>query len=128
MGGHSYIPNDFFIFIYILNHIIRNIHNIFSLFFISSSVNSMLYNMLIFIYQQYVIVGSAILFILLEMSSLNLSLIFLRSYFLQSSFFSQSYLPRFIYYYMHLLQFPCRYLFSLVYYFAACLVAFFIPI
>lgn len=91
-GNHFYIPDCFCIFVYVSNYIMRDIYIVFSVFFISAPVNSVLYNMLILIYEQHSLVNGIVLCVLLQMFSLKhitFSLVLLQSF----SFLSQLYPP-----------------------------------
>lgn len=54
MNDNSFNRDCIWIFVYIINWIIYSIFNVFQLFFTPALVNSILYDMLILIYQEYV--------------------------------------------------------------------------
>ncbi len=70
MGGHYYILDCFSISVYVSNCTLRDIHDDSDAFFTSAPVHSVLYYMLIFIHQQYLVVDGAVLYVLLQMSLL----------------------------------------------------------
>lgn len=89
MGGYSYILDCFPISIYISNCTLCSIYYDFCVFFTSTPVNSVLYHMLILIYQQHLIVDDAISCVLLQIFPLIIYLIdllFLSFFFLQLVF------------------------------------------
>ena len=61
--------NCFSISVYVSNPIFRGNHNVFGVFFTPAPVIVVLYYMLILTHQQHILVDSAILFILLQISS-----------------------------------------------------------
>lgn len=108
-GGNSYISDCFFIFVYVSNRIMCDIHNIFEVFFTSASVNFVLYNMLIFTHQQHALVDGAVLCIFLQMFFLK-HVTFLSVFFWSSSFSLWLHPPLLFFYQIYLFWFLYCYL------------------